>query len=67
MIFLDKGFNVQLSLCNWCHDTLMMAMNLKNAAILNIHGVDYYCIINKIRKSEVMNLSKNADSNYGTF
>ena len=39
-----------------CHDVLMMSMNISNIAILNIHGVDYYCINSGISKSEVVNL-----------
>ena len=30
-------------------------MNLNDIAILNIHGVDYRCIINRISKSEAAN------------
>ena len=30
----------------------MMSMNLSDIAILNIHGVDYRCIIKGVRKSE---------------
>ena len=39
----------------------MMSMNLKGNAILNICVVDYYCIINKISKSEAVNLLQNSD------
>ena len=31
-------------------------MNLNNIAVLNIHGVDYHCIITRICKSEAINL-----------
>ena len=31
-------------------------MNLSDIANLNIHGVDYHCIINGITKSEAMRL-----------
>ena len=46
--FLDKGFRFQATVFNGCHDVLMMSMNLNNIAILNIHGIDYHCIINEI-------------------
>ena len=36
-------------------------MNLTDVAILNIHGIDYRCIINGISKSEAINLIKNID------
>ena len=31
--FLDKGFKLQLDVCNGCHDVLMMSMGLKDIAI----------------------------------
>ena len=34
----------------------MMSMKLNDIDILNIHGVDYCCIVNGISKSEVINL-----------
>ena len=39
----------------------MMSMNLSDAAILNIHGSDYRCIISRIRKSESVILLQNID------
>ena len=36
-------------------------MNLKDLIFLNIRGVEYHCIVNKISKSEVINLLQNAD------
>ena len=46
---------------NCCHDALMMFMNLKNIAILSMHGVAYRFIINGISKSEAINSFKNAN------
>ena len=57
--FLNKGFKFQLSVCNRCHDLLMMSMNLSDIAILNIKGSDYRCIIGGISKNEAINLIKN--------
>ena len=39
-------------------------MNLSYIAILNIHGVDYCCIINGISKSEAMALLNIVNLNY---
>ena len=39
----------------------MMAIDINNIDILNIHGVDHCHIINVISKSEVMNVLGNAD------
>ena len=58
--FLDKGFNCKPVVCNWCHDLLMMSQNLNYIAILNIHCVDYGCIINEISKSEAIDSEGNA-------
>ena len=38
-----------------------MSLNRNSIAVLNIHGVDYRCIIAKITKSEAINLLRNAD------
>ena len=43
--FLDKWFRFQSSVCNGCHNILMMSVDIKNFAILNIDEVDYCCII----------------------
>ena len=58
--FLDKGFNCKPVVCNWCHDVLIISQNRNYIAILNIHGVDYGCIINEISKSEATDLEGNA-------
>ena len=34
--FLNKRFKYQLSVCNRCHDLLMISMNLIDVGILNI-------------------------------
>ena len=62
--FLGKGFKFQPTFCNGCHGGLMMSIDLKSIAILNIQGLGYHCIINGIRKSEAINLFKKADLNF---
>ena len=59
--FLDKGFKFQPNVYNGCCNVLMMSMNLSNIAILNIQGVDYCCIIDRISESEAINLMQNID------
>ena len=54
--FLDGGFK-------FCHDVLIMSMNLSGIIVLNIHGVDYHCTINKILNGETISLTQNADLN----
>ena len=41
----------------------MMSMNLSNISILNIHGVNYRCIIKRISNSEAMGLLNNPNLN----
>ena len=53
--FLDKEFLDKLDVCNGCDDVLMMPMNLKDIAFLNIHDIDYCHIINEVSKSEAIN------------
>ena len=43
---LDKGFQFEPAVWNCCHDSLMTFMSLNDIDILNIHDVDYRCIIN---------------------
>ena len=54
MYFLDKKFKFEQHVCNKCHDVLMMSMNLGDTAIMNINAVNYYCIVNRINKNEVI-------------
>ena len=37
----------------------MMSVNINSISFLNIHDVDYHCIINEIRKYGVVNVFKN--------
>ena len=59
--FLNYNFKFQPNVCNRCHDLLMMSVNLRDIAILNIKGSDYRCIISLINKNEAINLLQNAD------
>ena len=56
VVFLNKRFKFQPSICNGCRDILMMSMNLNDNAILNIYGVGYRRIINRTRKGKAVNL-----------
>ena len=52
VFFLNKVFKFQTNVCNRCHDLLMMSMNLRDTAILNIKSADYCCIVSGISKNE---------------
>ena len=57
---LDKGFKFQLHVCNGCYDVLM-SMNFRDIASLNLNGVDYRHIISRISKSIAINSMQNID------
>ena len=58
--FLNYSFKFQPNVCNRCHNLLMMSINLRNIAILNIKGSDYCFIASLISKNEAINLLQNA-------
>ena len=53
VIFFTIGISYisQQNVSNRCHDLLMMSMNLRDIAILNIKNSDYCCIISLISKN----------------
>ena len=59
--FLNDSFKFQPNVCNSCHDLLMMSINLRVIAILNINGSDYRFIISLISRTKVLKLMENAD------
>ena len=67
--FLNKGFKLQLDVCNRGHDLLEMSINLSDIVILTIKSADYCCIISGISKNKAINLMQNTDltKKNGTF
>ena len=59
VFFLNNGFKYQDSVCNCCHDLIMLCLSINNMAIITGKGIDYYCIIHDITKSEVIHLLEN--------
>ena len=53
--FSNKRYRFESFFCNSCYDVLMMSIDIDSIAILNIHDVDYRCIIVRISKSEAIN------------
>ena len=54
--FLKRRFKFQSDVCYGCHDVLTMPKNFIDITILNIHGIDYCCIINGLSKREAMKM-----------
>ena len=59
--FLDKESQFQSDVCNGCYDVLMMSLTINDITILNISGIDYRCSINRISKSDSVNLLRDAE------
>ena len=57
--FLNKCFKFQPNGCTRCYH-LLMSTNLSDMSTLNIKGSDYYHIISRISKNEVIYLMQNA-------
>ena len=53
--FSNKRYRFESFFCNSCYDVLMMSINIDSIGILNIHDVDYRCIIVRISKREAIN------------
>ena len=60
-VFKIKGFKFQPNVCNRCHDLLIIYINLRDIAILNIKSVDYCWIISGISKNKVIDVMQNPD------
>ena len=41
--FFNYGFKFQDSVCNGCHDLVMLCLSISDIAIITIEGVDYHC------------------------
>ena len=58
--YFNHEFKLQYSVCNGCHDLLMLCLNLSNINIISVKGIDYRYIIHYISKSDSTNLLKNS-------
>ena len=54
---------VSINVCNSFYNVSVLSFNINNDAILNIHGVDYYCITSGISVIEGPSILKNTDLN----
>ena len=58
--FKDVGFRFEPHVCNKCHDVLMTVYELKNAALINVKGVNFRCILWSISRDEAINRLDNS-------
>ena len=53
--FKDVGYKFELHVCNKCNDVLMTAYELKNIAIWNVKGFDYWWLLRGFSKYKTVN------------
>ena len=58
--FRDVGFKFEPHVCDKCHDGLMTACELRNAAILNVKGTNFRWILWGISRDEAVNRLNNS-------
>ena len=49
---LGRVTQFQKSICNGCNDLLMLSLDISGITIFTVKGIDYYCIISGISKSD---------------
>ena len=58
---LEKRLKFESDTYNGCGDVLLMFINLNDVFIVNINGANNRCIIDRICKSDALNILKNFD------
>ena len=58
--FFNNELKCQDSVCNGCHNLMMLCLNLSDIAVTTVKGVDYCWIIHDISKSEAIHLLENS-------
>ena len=62
MIYLYQLFNHEFKfqgfVCNGCHDSIILCLNIRDINILTAKNVDYPCIILDLNKSQAINSLK---------
>ena len=50
--FFNHRFGFQNSVCNGCHDLMILCLNISSISDITVKGVDYRSIIHEIGKSD---------------
>ena len=58
--YFNHDFKFKKSVCNDCHDLLMLRLKRNNITIITVKGIDYRCIIHDISISDVIHLLENS-------
>ena len=56
--FFNHEFKFQNSVCNGCHDLMMLFLNIGDIVIIIVKGLDYHCITHGTSKSGAILLLK---------
>ena len=64
--FLDKKFNYEKYLCDWCHDLMQKAMNFNDVAIVSIKVNNYKIYFWYMSKDEAISIMHNSILNQKT-
>ena len=57
----NHGIKFQDSVCNGCHNLMVLCLNISDIGIITVKNADYCCIIHNISKSEAINLLENVE------
>ena len=50
--FFNNRFGFQNSVCNGCHDLMILCLNISSISDITVKGLDYRSIIHEIGKSD---------------
>ena len=53
-LLFKPGFKFQESVCNCCHDFLMVSFNISDVRVITVKSIDYGCMISDISKSNAI-------------
>ena len=67
LLIFTHGFNFQDSVCNCCHASSMLSVNISDIAIITNKNVDYPCIDRNISKFQAINLLKDSTLEDGGY
>ena len=60
LLIFESWFKFQISVCNDCHDLIILCLNIRDIGIISVKGVDYRCVIHDISKPEAIHLLENS-------
>ena len=63
--YFIHGFKFQKSVCNGCHDLLILCLDISDITIITVKGIDYCCVVHGVFivalfKSDAINLLENS-------